>query len=112
MDQAATCARPDLETITALNNQFHRAILEASGNQRLVSMVASVVDVPLVWRTFSYYSPERMLRSLAHHHEIVDALVAGDPAWAESVMRAHVPAAWATLDHHVGPRAVMGTEPR
>lgn len=100
MDHAAEGDQPDLEVVTALNNQFHRKILEASGNQRLVSMVAGVVDVPLVRRTFSYYSPERMRRSLAHHHEIVDALVAGDPVWTESVMRAHVRAAWSTLARH------------
>lgn len=97
MDEAAASRPPSLDTITDLNNRFHRAILEASGNQRLVGLVATVVEVPLVWRTFSHYSREAMQRSLAHHHEIVAALRAGDAPWAESVMRSHVHAAWTSL---------------
>jgi DNA-binding GntR family transcriptional regulator len=97
MDTAARGARPDLDEITRLNNEFHRAILTASGHRRLTQLVSSVVEVPLVWRTFSHYSPEAMRRSLAHHHEIVDALAAQDAAWAESVMRSHVRAARAAL---------------
>lgn len=97
MDRAAAGQQPDLDAITALNNRFHRLILTAAGNDRLVHLVASVVAVPLVWRTFSHYTPEAMRRSLAHHHELVAALRAGDPAWAESVMRSHVRAARVAL---------------
>lgn len=91
-----------LDTMTELNNRFHRLILEASGNSRLVGLVSSVVEVPLVWRTFSHYSAESMRRSLAHHHEIVAALRSRDATWAESVMRSHVHAAWTTLREHHG----------
>ncbi|MDN5765102.1 MAG: GntR family transcriptional regulator [Humibacillus sp.] len=97
MDRAASGPTPDVELITPLNNRFHRLILEASGNSRLVTLVASVVDVPLVSRTFSRYGPESLRRSVAHHHEIVSALRAHDPIWAESVMRSHVRSAWAAL---------------
>jgi DNA-binding GntR family transcriptional regulator len=105
MDEVARRDPPDLDAITGLNNEFHRTVLEASGNGRLVGMVSSVVEVPLVWRTFSHYSPEAMRRSLAHHHEIVQALAAGDAEWAESVMRSHVRAAWVSLrqEHPEGP---------
>lgn len=97
MDEAARGNTPDLQAITRLNNRFHRHILEASGNMRLVTLIASVVDVPLVSRTFSLYGQESLRRSLAHHHEIVRALRAADPIWAESVMRSHVHSAWAAL---------------
>lgn len=97
MDVAAAGSRPDLDEVTRLNNRFHGAIMEAAGNGRLTQMVSSVVEVPLVWRTFSHYSSEAMRRSLAHHHELVDALRAEDPAWAESVMRSHVRSARAAL---------------
>jgi DNA-binding GntR family transcriptional regulator len=100
MDEAARREPPELDTITELNNRFHRAILEGSGNGRLLGLVSTVVEVPLVWRTFSYYSRTAMHRSLAHHHEIVAALRAGDGTWAESVMRSHVHAAWTTLREH------------
>lgn len=107
MDAAAAGPHPDVDTITQLNNRFHREIMLASGHGRLAQLVSSVVEVPLVWRTFSHYSPEAMRRSLAHHHEIVDALRAGDAAWAEAVMRSHVRAARVTL----GETALTTTEP-
>ena len=104
MDAEARRDQPDLDAITELNNRFHRTVLEASGNGRLVGLVSAVVEVPLVWRTFSHSSREAMQRSLAHHHEIVEALRSGDAAWAESVMRSHVRAAWVSLrEEHPDP---------
>jgi DNA-binding GntR family transcriptional regulator len=97
MDDAARGSVTDVDRITSLNNRFHRLILDASQNRRLGSVVSSVVQVPLVWQTFSHYSDTDLRRSLAHHHELVAALAAGDPDWAESVMRSHVRAAWNSL---------------
>ena len=97
MDAAARGSVADVDVITELNNRFHRLILEGSNNRRLGSVVSSVVEVPLVWQTFSHYSDADLRRSLAHHHELVAALAAGDPDWAESVMRSHVRAAWHSL---------------
>lgn len=97
MDQAAGGPDPDFATLTELNNQFHRAVLAASGNSRLVTLMDAIIQVPLVLRTFSLYTPEALHRSLAHHHELVAALQARDPQWAESVMRSHVRSAWNTL---------------
>jgi DNA-binding GntR family transcriptional regulator len=103
MDQAASGATADVDRITELNNRFHRLILEGSNNRRLGSVVSSVVQVPLVWQTFSHYSENDLRRSLAHHHELVSALAARDADWAESVMRSHVRAAWNSLRMHGDP---------
>jgi DNA-binding GntR family transcriptional regulator len=97
MDAAARGPVVDVDRITELNNRFHQRILEGSKNRRLRSVVSSVVQVPLVWQTFSHYSDADLRRSLAHHHELVAALAAGDPDWAESVMRSHVRGAWNSL---------------
>lgn len=108
MDEAASGAEPDVGRITVLNNRFHKMVLDGSENARLASLVASVVQVPLVWRTFSHYSPVALSRSLAHHHELVAALAAHDPDWAESVMRSHVRAAWHTINPDVDAEAASG----
>jgi DNA-binding GntR family transcriptional regulator len=97
MDAAARGSVADVDRITDLNNRFHRLILEGSNNRRLGSVVSSVVQVPLVWQTFSRYSDTDLRRSLAHHHELVAALAAEDPDWAESVMRSHIRSAWNSL---------------
>jgi DNA-binding GntR family transcriptional regulator len=83
----------DFRQIALANNEFHMGVLRAAGNERLVAILASLVHVPLVQRTFARYSPEALQRSLVHHREIVEALQIRDGLWAESVMRAHILAA-------------------
>ncbi|MFI7658623.1 FCD domain-containing protein [Micromonospora parva] len=85
-------------------------ILEASDNSRLAGVVSSVIQMPFVWRTFSRYSPDALRRSLAHHHELVTALAAPDPDWAESVMRSHVRAAWHAIRLRDGGDRASGPE--
>lgn len=87
----------DFADLAALNAEFHALILGASGSGRLGAALATVVQLPLVLRTYQRYTPEALARSHAHHHEIVDALRAADGSWAESVMRSHVLAARAVL---------------
>ncbi|SCF03361.1 transcriptional regulator, GntR family [Micromonospora coriariae] len=111
MDEVAPDGRPtDVDELIALNNRFHRMILEASDNRRLAGVVSSMIQMPLVWRTFSRYSPDALRRSLAHHHELVAALAAPDPDWAESVMRSHVRAAWHSIRRREGREQPPGRE--
>ena len=86
-----------LDELARLNQRFHATILAAGGNRRLVESLAKLVEMPLVMRTFQRYDDESLHRSLAHHHEMLDALIARDASWAESVMRSHVLAARAVL---------------
>jgi len=97
MSALAAEESPNFSRITELNNQFHGAILDAAGSPRLVGLVSAVVQVPLVRRTFSNFSGAALQRSMAHHHEIVESLRARDPLWAESTMRSHIRAAWASI---------------
>jgi DNA-binding GntR family transcriptional regulator len=95
MERAA--ADGDLARVAQLNSRFHAALIDASGNRRLPAMLTSVMHAPLILGTFRRYDAEAMARSMNHHRELVAALTARDPAWAESVMRAHVRAAAASL---------------
>lgn len=95
MDAAA--AVHDVDAVTALNNEFHAAVVQASGRTRLGPLLGSVVHVPIVHDTFARYSPTALARSLAQHHEVVEALRAGDPDWAESAMRSHIRHGWVSL---------------
>lgn len=100
MERAANAKDSDLDTVTELNNHFHRLVIEASGNARLVELVASNLQVPLVRHTFSRYSGKSMQRSMDHHRELVDALRTCDPEWAQAVMHSHVQAAWSVMRHY------------
>jgi DNA-binding GntR family transcriptional regulator len=87
----------DFDELAALNGRFHALITTAAGSAHLAATLGGLVQLPLVMQTYRRYTPAALARSHAHHREIVDALRAGDGAWAESVMRSHVLAARAVL---------------
>ncbi|MDT8894869.1 GntR family transcriptional regulator [Halomonas sp. I1] len=81
--------------IALLNHDFHRELIQASGNQRLASVLDSVVRTSVIRRNFGNYQLDNLRRSMRHHREILEAILAGSPTWAENVMRAHLLAAQA-----------------
>ncbi|WP_421842397.1 GntR family transcriptional regulator [Marinobacter algicola] len=83
----------DVERITELNSKFHQTIVESAGSFRLSTSIRSVVEIPLVRRTFSKYSKAELKRSIAHHDELIAAFQKHDAEWASSVMRCHIRAA-------------------
>ncbi|GGV16394.1 GntR family transcriptional regulator [Actinomadura cremea] len=94
--EAAADAR-DLGGLARLNSRFHAALIDASRNRRLPGMLTSVMHAPLIVGTFRRYDRAELDRSMNHHREVVAAVAAGDPDWAEAVMRAHIRAAAANL---------------
>ena len=86
---------PDfLSRIATTNAELYSTIIQGAGNRRLNDILARLFEVPMVMRTFHVYSNDDLLRSAAHHIELVAALRACDPEWASSVMRSHIRAAW------------------
>lgn len=79
-----------LERVGALNSHFHRRIHEFAGSARLVSALSSLIEAPLIMKTFSAYQDEDLIRSASHHLEIVRALEARDGDWSAALMRSHV----------------------
>lgn len=81
---------PDLSLVATLNRRFHWLIMERADSPRLAVLVESVTLFALTVRTFEGYGERRLEQSMRQHRELVDALGASDPMWAESVMRAHI----------------------
>ena len=91
IESSATALRGgDTTRIGQLNRQFHRELGRASRHERLVEMLTSSMEMPIVQQTFRRYSPEQLKRSFSHHRELIDALAAHDAAWARSVMSCHI----------------------
>lgn len=86
-------SEPDAARIGRLNREFHGAIAKASQHERLVSMLAKAIEMPVVQQTFRRYSPQQLARSFSHHRELIDAFRARDSAWARCVMGSHIHAA-------------------
>lgn len=90
-----------VEAISELNNEFHQLVAANAGSEQLATFLRSLIQVPLVHRTFRRYSHRALQRSMAHHRELVEAFEARDPEWAEAVMLAHILAA--RQFHHEDP---------
>jgi DNA-binding GntR family transcriptional regulator len=83
----------DLAGLVRENLVFHNAILEIAGSARLASMAGKVIQLPLVYNSYRWYSPEQKRISARYHERIVDALAAHDAEQAQQVMSEHVLAA-------------------
>ncbi len=97
MEQAASDRnRVQFKKISVLNNQFHKIILDASGNRRLVALMSGLIEMAVILRTYHRYSEAELERSFGHHREIIAAFEAHDGEWASSVMTSHILAARAS----------------
>ncbi|MFV0257859.1 MAG: GntR family transcriptional regulator, partial [Acidimicrobiales bacterium] len=111
MDRTVDGSGPDLGAFTELNGAFHRRIGEGSGNAQLAARIAALLDVPWGPHADARCSERSLRRSLAHHHELIDAFEAGDPEWAAAVMVSHIRAAWSTVDHRPADKATPPPPP-
>lgn len=87
----------DYDTISRVDGEFHKAIYIAARSPRLQVIMAAIVDVSVVARTHRTYSTRDLIRAAQHHQELVDAIAARAPDWAEHTMTAHVLAAMASM---------------
>jgi DNA-binding GntR family transcriptional regulator len=86
-----------LDRISEINNRFHHALQEAAASPRLTRVLSSLIEAPLVMKTFHVYTPEDLTRSAQHHLELCRALELRDAEWASSVMSSHIHAARGAL---------------
>ena len=86
-----------LDELGELNNDFHSSLLRATGNRRLMTSLAAIVEVPLILRVYHLYDERRRYEALRHHREILAALAQRDADWAEATMRVHILSAKSTL---------------
>jgi DNA-binding GntR family transcriptional regulator len=88
---------PDLDAVYVHNRAFHDLMLELSRSASLAQVIAGLVHSTVLMRTYRAFDEDAMHRSVAHHLELVAAVRAHDPDWAESVMRSHLFSARAAL---------------
>jgi DNA-binding GntR family transcriptional regulator len=72
------------------NETFHRLIYQGSHNAFLAEQTQNLHRRLQAYRRLQLRTRNRMDSSLAEHQAIVDAILAGDPERAASVMRGHV----------------------
>jgi DNA-binding GntR family transcriptional regulator len=80
----------DLRELVRENLVFHSTILESAGSRRLETMVRKVIELPLVYKSYIWYSPDQKRISAHYHRQITTALEARDSERAELIMKEHV----------------------
>ncbi|MBX7495130.1 GntR family transcriptional regulator [Qipengyuania sp. 6B39] len=104
---AVQASPPDVDRFLERNKEFHALIIEAAGSRKLVSLLASVIEQPVVWRTAHHYGAEELRRSCGEHDELLAAFARRDGAWANAIMSGHIRRAFhAYADAHRGLTAI------
>lgn len=83
-------ATDDVTELVRENVRFHDVILAAARSERLAQMVRSVIALPLVYRSYIWYSPDQKLISEHYHRQLTAALAGHEAERAELVMKEHV----------------------
>lgn len=99
-------ARDDVELLNKHDAAFHRAVVDATGNQTLASLLEGISSRTVrarVWR--GMIDGNAAERTLAEHEAIYDALAAGDAALAQAAALVHVSTTEKWLRKHLADRA-------
>ncbi len=79
-----------IQDIQQTNQDFHEAIFEATNNEHLRFHIAKVIVVPLIFRSFYWYSESKLLQSLESHKTLITAIENREPERAKSAMKEHI----------------------
>lgn len=97
--EAISPRQADVPAFLEHNRQFHAIIMEAAASPRLASVLALLVEQPVVWRTAQNYDRENLRRSHHEHDELLAAFASADGVWAEAIMIAHIRRAFHAYRH-------------
>ena len=90
LHDALAADEPDVARFLAENRRFHDLVIGASASARLATMLASLVEQPIVRRTATRYARDDLMRSANEHDQLIQAFAARDADWARAVMAAHI----------------------
>lgn len=79
-----------LRSLLRANDRFHAALVSAGRADQVLRILATAVDMPLVFTAFKLYSPGELRRSSMFHRLVADAVRARQPERAGRLMTEHV----------------------
>jgi GntR family transcriptional repressor for pyruvate dehydrogenase complex len=89
--EAMRAAKDDVELLNLHDAAFHRAVVAATGNQTLASLLEGISSRTVRARVWRGMVDDAVAdRTVAEHQAIYDALVAGDAALAQATALIHV----------------------
>lgn len=90
IQQAIEQTPPNIPAFLDHNRHFHAIILKAAASERLSSMLAQIVEQPVVLRTALHYDRDSLRRAHREHDELLAAFARQDGNWAAAVMTGHI----------------------
>lgn len=99
--EAVAADTPDVASFLDQNRIFHQVVIAAAGSPRLATILAALVEQPVVRRTAARYDRAELERSASEHGELIQAFAARDPEWARAVMTGHIRRALHAFAHAV-----------
>lgn len=72
------------------NRLFHSTILQASRSDRLTSILETMIDMPILVRSFHLYNHTEISQSYHHHLDLTLAIENQQPQLAQQVMQLHL----------------------
>lgn len=100
-ERFAALADAEIREIVKENLLFHNLILRAAQSERAARFVRNVIELPLVYRSYIFYSAEQRRISAHYHRQITRAIEGRDAERAELVMKEHIFEARDLLVSHV-----------
>jgi len=92
-----SCARyasmlTDGDTVSLVqeNRRFHGRLVAAARSQSTERLIDAVTRVPLIYRSFHWYSPQEKELGLYYHRRILHALERRDAMRAAALMQEHI----------------------
>lgn len=102
MEAGIAAGNDGIAEVQSANRDFHHALTEAAGSPRLKAMLATMIDMPIIKRSFYIYTPEELVTSLNHHRDLVIAVRARDGELARDVMQLHLRMSYHRFMKHRG----------
>jgi DNA-binding GntR family transcriptional regulator len=87
---ATRISTEDVARLEESRDRFDRFRAEDDLLDLLGALVRKVIEIPLVYKSFYWYSPEQKLISQHYHRQLTRALRVGDAERAELIMKEHV----------------------
>lgn len=106
------CNGDDLVALVKENLVFHTIVLEGAQSARLKSMARKAIEIPLVYRSYHWYSLEQRHTSDIAHRQLTGAFVNRDADRAELIMKNHVLSARDVLIRNLEQQALPTGEER
>lgn len=80
----------NVEVFLEANKVFHETILDATQSETIKQSVSRLVSPPIVYQTAYNYTRADLMRSNAHHLELIEALEMRNGDWCDAIMQTHL----------------------